>query len=202
MKRFTLLIFLAFSAHGCSSDLGYVSDEGYDGLSQDTTIDAVTHDVPPGDLTPDTPDKGFFDTSTDICACDTGTDANADEAGEWDTFDPGTDPVGADVSDQGIDPDVMGTPDSNDDTGTIDTGADDAGAPDACSYDNDCDGIAADKDNCPDTYNPDQLDTDQDSKGDACDDDDDNDGDPDKTDCEPLNPAVHAGALDLCNSKD
>ncbi len=34
-------------------------------------------------------------------------------------------------------------------------------------------------DNCPDTPNPDQKDTDGDSRGDACDDDDDNDGIPD-----------------------
>ena len=31
-------------------------------------------------------------------------------------------------------------------------------------------------DNCPVTYNPDQFDMDNDSKGDTCDDDDDNDG--------------------------
>ncbi len=42
--------------------------------------------------------------------------------------------------------------------------------------DSDGDGIADDTDNCPTTANPDQINTDFDPLGDACDDDDDNDG--------------------------
>ena len=45
-------------------------------------------------------------------------------------------------------------------------------------------------DNCPDFASSDLTDTDGDGVGDACDDDDDNDGNPDVTDCEPLDPTV------------
>lgn len=47
----------------------------------------------------------------------------------------------------------------------------------ACSFDNDydCDGVDNYKDNCPNTYNPKQRDTDRDLIGDVCDDDIDND---------------------------
>jgi len=63
-------------------------------------------------------------------------------------------------------------------------------------------------DNCPDTYNPDQTDTDGDQIGDACDDDDDGDGMPDTQDNCPLdyNPDQDDndsdGAGDACDEDD
>jgi hypothetical protein len=56
--------------------------------------------------------------------------------------------------------------------------------------DSDGDGIPDDVDNCPFVYNPDQVDTDGDGAGDACDIDDDNDGVDDTSDPSPLDPDV------------
>lgn len=52
--------------------------------------------------------------------------------------------------------------------------------------DSDDDGVVDKEDNCKELFNPNQLDTDQDGKGDACDDDDDNDGTKDDDDNCPL----------------
>lgn len=52
--------------------------------------------------------------------------------------------------------------------------------------DGDGDGIPDGEDNCPDHYNPEQTDTDDDGIGDACDDDDDGDQIPDSADNCPL----------------
>ena len=54
--------------------------------------------------------------------------------------------------------------------------------------------ISNNMDNCPAVSNADQLDTDNDGMGDACDSDDDNDGVLDVDDCEPLNPNVGGGS--------
>ena len=61
-----------------------------------------------------------------------------------------------------------------------------AGAAYAFEVDPDGDGILVPLDNCPELANPDQLDFDADSQGDACDIDDDNDGVLDAADAFPL----------------
>ncbi|MEQ1567882.1 MAG: thrombospondin type 3 repeat-containing protein [Myxococcota bacterium] len=55
----------------------------------------------------------------------------------------------------------------------------------------DGDGIDDPVDNCPSVPNADQVDTDGDAAGDACDDDDDGDGFPDAEDAFPLDPLEH-----------
>jgi hypothetical protein len=56
----------------------------------------------------------------------------------------------------------------------------------SCRFDRDGDGLRKALDNCDGVYNPHQLDTDHDGRGNACDNDDDNDGVPDELDCNPL----------------
>ena len=62
--------------------------------------------------------------------------------------------------------------------------------------DQDLDGIMDDEDNCPETYNPTQTDTDGDGIGDACDSDIDGDGDPNATDNCPYNPNANQADID------
>ena len=90
-----------------------------------------------------------------------------------------------------------------------------------CQCHSDTDGIPDNRDNCPQLENLDQTDSDGDTPGtlgcfqevscargpgtcggNACDLDDDNDGDPDHTDCEPLDPSVYNGARELCDGVD
>jgi hypothetical protein len=74
--------------------------------------------------------------------------------------------------------------------------------------DQDGDGVTDDRDNCLDVPNPDQLDTDGDKTGDACDGDDDGDGVFDEDDNCPLVPnadqadANSNGVGDACESAD
>jgi len=62
-----------------------------------------------------------------------------------------------------------------------------------------CDGT---DDNCDGVTDEGFADTDGDLVADCVDPDDDDDGDPDETDCAPLDPAVFAGQLEACNGLD
>ena len=74
--------------------------------------------------------------------------------------------------------------------------------------DNDKDGVTNNVDNCPDKYNPGQLDTDTDGRGNVCDNDDDGDGINDGPDNCPLvsNPiqtdSNGNGRGDACDSEE
>ena len=71
-----------------------------------------------------------------------------------------------------------------------------------CVQDLDNDGVENADDNCPFVANGNQLDTDADQVGDACDPDDDGDNDPDVMDCAPLDPAIHHQAVEVCDGVD
>ncbi len=93
----------------------------------------------------------------------------------------------------------------NDCDGTTDNGfedLDDNGVPDCLDDDDDGDGVADAKDNCPQLQNPGQENLDLDTLGDACDPDDDNDGIADGDDCGPLDKGVFPAATEVCNGKD
>ncbi len=68
--------------------------------------------------------------------------------------------------------------------------------------DQDADGIPDVDDNCPETFNPDQLDNEGDGTGDVCDNDDDNDGVVDAVDCDPFDHAIDYKIGDACDDGD
>ena len=124
------------------------------------------------------------------------SDDPVDDSGSDAVVTPADVPATSDVV-----PDV-GPADVPVDLGAPDTGPPDVGPPDTGPADSDSDGVKDDVDNCPSVANANQLDTDGDQFGDACDPDDDGDKIADADDCEPLDPDVHPGALEVCDGKD
>jgi hypothetical protein len=93
----------------------------------------------------------------------------------------------------------------NDCNDVVDDGFQDSdldGIADCLENDKDGDGILDFQDNCPGVTNSDQLDTDLDMAGNACDPDDDNDQSGDWDDCAPLNKEIYPGAEEICNALD
>ena len=180
------------------------ADEGYG----DTDKDGV-----PDCLDPDDDDDGFLDVQ-DNCPIVVNPDqANTDgdlvgnACDEDDDNDLFSDPDDCAPLDASISPAAMEICDGVDnncdtsiDEGFVDSNGD--GVADCVDTDDDGDGIADLSDNCPITPNPDQTNSDSDLLGDACDTDDDNDGDLDATDCAPTDPAIHAGAVEVCDGVD
>ncbi|HEX4823737.1 MAG TPA: MopE-related protein [Candidatus Polarisedimenticolaceae bacterium] len=97
-----------------------------------------------------------------------------------------------------------------DQDGVVDRIDDCPGVQNNDQIDDDGDGLGSACDNCPGTPNPAQTDIDHDGYGDACDSCIDVDGDGAgrapatgcPLDCNDTNPAIHPGALDLCDGVD
>ncbi len=68
-------------------------------------------------------------------------------------------------------------------------------------HDEDLDGFPDYQDNCPNTWNRDQQDSNNNGVGDACETDYDADGYT-ETDCDNYDPEVYPGAPELCDGKD
>jgi hypothetical protein len=102
-----------------------------------------------------------------------------------------------------VDSDLDGIQDMNDDCPLAPNPAQAAcpagGNPIQADQDRDLVGDACD--NCPSTYNPDQADLDANGVGDLCQ-DADGDGYPVGVDCNDSNPAIHPGAIEICNGLD
>ncbi|GMV39564.1 MAG: hypothetical protein AMXMBFR64_12800 [Myxococcales bacterium] len=190
--------------NGADDDCDGQTDEGFGDSDGDGGADCVDEDDD-GDGDPDASDCAPLDPAIYSGAAEAcnGVDDDCDALIDEDF--PDTDGDGkADCLDD--DDDGDGIKDPNDNCPLVynidQKDTDDDGLGDACDDDDDGDGVPDKQDNCPLVWNAGQQNSDEDPLGDACDDDDDDDGDPDQTDCAPKNPAVHHGAVEVCDGLD
>ena len=189
---------------GKDNDCNYVVDEGFPDTDADGWKDCVDDDddndgvADPADCAP--LDETTFPGAVELCdGVDNNCNQNADEGYPDQDEDEVADCVDDDVDGDQVDNDLdncptVPNPDQEDQDGD--------GLGDACEKDTDGDLVPDAVDNCAAIKNPLQLDADGDGLGDACDNDVDGDQDPNETDCAPLDPAIHAAALEVCDGKD
>lgn len=166
-----------------------------EGMAYNSDTDNVTNDT---DNCPNLPNQDQLNMDGDAYgdACD----AFPQNADEWRDVD--SDTVGdhqdncmlaANADQQNTDGDAQGNLcDSDDDNDGVADAQDLYPTDVSRAGDPDADGIDTLQDNCDNTANVDQIDTDGDSQGNACDTDDDNDGTTDLSDKFPLNRAAAA----------
>jgi hypothetical protein len=164
-------------------------DENCNGMADDIcVVDTDGDGVPdPADNCPSISNANQLDIDQDGQgnACDTDDDNDGTpDASDCAPLNASINPGATEICGNGIDENCNGMAD------------------DICVTDTDGDGVLDAADNCVSVSNANQLDTDVDGQGDACDADDDNDGTPDATDCAPLNAAIHPGATEVCDGLD
>ena len=189
--------------NGADDDCDAVVDEEHPDLDADGQADCVD---------PDDDDDGELD-GDDNCPQVANPDQEDNEGdGLGDVCDPDDDddtlvddqdncPLVANGDQADADGDGLGNPCDPDDDGD---GILDDGDGDGAIGDTPCVGgeVAGCDDNCRFVENVDQADLDADGLGDVCDEDDDGDGEPDVTDCAPLEPLAFPGNEEACDGVD
>ena len=168
---------------GIDNNCNFATDEGFEDLDNDGLKDCVDPDLDGDDM----------DNAQDNCPGEANeAQDDLDEDGEGDACDK-------DVDGDSIPNATDNCPELKN---TLQSDVDGDGKGDGCDEDVDGDGEPNGTDNCPLVPNPGQNDEDGDGLGDLCEEDLDGDGEPDDEDCAPLNPAVHHGAVEVCNGQD